>query len=209
MLSPLLLPVALHYCCSHSPVPGFVNETIYSDTIQPGWSWLPYNAKNTVLLAEGQGVNGSNATCATLSEGGAVEFQCRECSKPGYQPFAKANALQFAIRSNTKSNDPYASSTPPGELPPVKIFLMNVGADRLSCSHSNSCTHVATLMRTAAVLTMSTSHTCMQHALTLAWRGEGHLLWQADSSKQLASVCMSGPLLHSITLQLLTSTAAP
>jgi cullin-associated NEDD8-dissociated protein 1 len=107
-------------------VPGYISKTIYSDTIQPGWNWLPYNAKKTVLLAEGQGVDGSTATCATLSEGGAVEFRCRQGSRPGYQPFAGAESLQFDIRSNTKSDDPFASSTPARELPGLKIFLMNV-----------------------------------------------------------------------------------
>ena len=115
------------------PVPGFVSKTIFDDSIQPGWSWLPYNAKNTVLLAEGQGVAGSNATCATLSEGGAVEFKCRQCSRPGYQPFAKATALRFDIRSNTRSSDAFASSTPRGQLPPLKLFLMNVSAAGLQC----------------------------------------------------------------------------
>jgi hypothetical protein len=115
----------LHSC---RPVPGFVNETIFDDSIQPGWTWLPYTAKNTVLLAKGEGVAGSVATCATLSDGGAVKFNCRQCSRPGYQPFAKAKTLQFDIRSNTKSSDEFASSTPPGELPGIKLFMMNVGA---------------------------------------------------------------------------------
>lgn len=34
--------------------------------------------------------------------------------------------MKFLIRSNTKSKDPYASSTPPGKLPALKVFMMNV-----------------------------------------------------------------------------------
>jgi cullin-associated NEDD8-dissociated protein 1 len=113
------------------PVPGYVSQTIFSDSIQPGWTWLPYNAKNTVLLAKGEGVDGSVATCATLSQGGAVKFNCRQCSRPGYQPFAKATSLQFDIRSNTKSDDEFASSTPRGKLPGIKLYLMNVIASVL------------------------------------------------------------------------------
>jgi hypothetical protein len=113
------------------PVPGYVSQTIFSDSIQPGWTWLPYNAKNTVLLAKGEGVDGSVATCATLSQGGAVKFNCRQCSRPGYQPFAKATSLQFDIRSNTKSDDEFASSTPRGKLPGIKLYLMNVSASVL------------------------------------------------------------------------------
>jgi len=87
---------------------------------------MPYNSKNNVLMAKGEGVGGGAATCASLSQGGAVQFLCRQCSRPGYQPFAKAEALQFSIRSNTKSTDPFASSTPAGQLPGLKVFLMNV-----------------------------------------------------------------------------------
>jgi hypothetical protein len=111
-------------CCS--PVPGFISRTIFSDSIQPGWNWLPYNARNSVLLARDQGVDSSVATCTTLSRGGAVNFQCRQCSRAGYQPFARAESLRFDIRSNTQSDDEFASSTPRGELPGIKLFLMNV-----------------------------------------------------------------------------------
>lgn len=126
-------------CATHvaavpcSPVPGFISKTIFSDSIQPGWNWLPYNARNSVLLAENQGVDSSVATCTTLSRGGAVKFQCRQCSRAGYQPFAKAKSLRFDIRSNTQSDDEFASSTPRGELPGLKLFLMNVSAI-LACS---------------------------------------------------------------------------
>jgi hypothetical protein len=108
-----------------------VNQTIYSDSIQPGWNWQPYNAKSSVLLADGQGVNSSNATCSTLSQGGAVSFVCRQCSRAGYQPFTKAESLRFDIRSNTQSDDEFVSSTPRGEQPPLKLFLMNVSNGRM------------------------------------------------------------------------------
>lgn len=115
-----------HACvCACRPVPGFVSKVIYGDAVGT-WSWLPYKSRNNVLLAEGKGVDGSTATCSTISEGGGVEFQCKQCAKPGYQPFAKAEVLRFDIRSDTNSNDEFASSTPRGELPPLKMFLMNV-----------------------------------------------------------------------------------
>lgn len=113
-------------CVVCRSLPGFVNQTIFEDSIQPGWTYMPYRAKNSVLLAKGEGIGGSTGTCASLSKDGAVQFLCRQCSRPGYQPFAKAKALKFDIRSNTKSADPFASSTPAGELPALKVFLMNV-----------------------------------------------------------------------------------
>lgn len=87
----------------------------------------PYGSKNAVLLAKGQGVAGSNATCLSLTpKTGGLQFKCRQCSRPGYQPFAKAKSFEFDIRSNTQSSDKFASATPRGQLPPVKIFIMNV-----------------------------------------------------------------------------------
>ena len=77
-------------------------------------------------MARGEGLGGSNATCATLSKDGAIPFVCRECTRAGYQPFAKAETLQFWIRSNSRTTDLFESSTPKGRLPGVKIFLMNV-----------------------------------------------------------------------------------
>jgi hypothetical protein len=77
-----------------------------------------------VLLADGQGVGGSIATCATLSQGGAVSFKCRQSSRAGYQPFTKAESLVFDIRFNTQSDAEFASSPPCGDLPPLKLFLM-------------------------------------------------------------------------------------
>jgi hypothetical protein len=57
-----------------------------------------------------------------------MAFFCRGCSGEGYQPFTKGQYLFFSIRSNTQSKDPFASSTPPGKMPQLKVFLMNVSA---------------------------------------------------------------------------------
>jgi hypothetical protein len=108
-----------------SAAPGFISRQLYTDDLQPGWLWRTYLAKNTVLLADKAGLKGSTAMCASLSEGGAVSFVCTECATPGYQPFA-ADAVQFWIRSSTTSREPFASSTPPGQLPGLKLFLKNV-----------------------------------------------------------------------------------
>jgi cullin-associated NEDD8-dissociated protein 1 len=112
-----------------APLPGFVNQTIYDGSaptgLQSGWNWLPYSAKEMVLLASEQGRAGGTAICGSLSEGGGVPFGCRQCTREGYRPFAKARSLQFWIRSNTQSTHPFASSTPPGTLPGLKVFLMN------------------------------------------------------------------------------------
>jgi hypothetical protein len=122
---------ALLHACSANP--GYVDQIIYLDDLGSGWGWRTYGAKDTKLMAEGEGISG-NATCATLSKDGAIPFFCRDCTRPGYQPFTKANILQFWIRSNTKSLDPFASSTPPGKLPELKVFLMNVSTVVTCCS---------------------------------------------------------------------------
>ncbi|KAF6266008.1 hypothetical protein COO60DRAFT_638698 [Scenedesmus sp. NREL 46B-D3] len=107
------------------PVPGFINTTIYDEVIGAGWTFQPYLAKNQNLLARTQGVDKSTGMCASLSKGGAISFVCKRCTQAGYQPFGKAKSLRFWIRSDTKSSNPFASSTPPGQLPPLKVFLMN------------------------------------------------------------------------------------
>lgn len=107
------------------PVPGFISPFIYRNDLGAGWGWRPYNSKNTVIQAAGEGLDGSTATCLTSSKGGAVVFTARDAYKPGYQPFAKAERLDFWIKSNTKSSDVYASSTPKGLPPPLKVFLMS------------------------------------------------------------------------------------
>jgi hypothetical protein len=113
----------------HSALPGFVNQTIYAEgSLGSGWGWLPYLDKNTELFVKGEGVFGGSAMCTTLSQGGSVPFICRNCTNEGYQPFGKAQVLQFWIRSNTKSSNQFASSTPPGRVPPLKMFLKNVSA---------------------------------------------------------------------------------
>eukprot|EP00878_Enallax_costatus_P012255 GHUV01012800.1.p1 GENE.GHUV01012800.1~~GHUV01012800.1.p1 ORF type:complete len:217 (+),score=45.02 GHUV01012800.1:1126-1776(+) len=108
-----------------NPVPGYVSPVIYKDDLGAGWGWRPYNSKDTQIRAPGEGLDGGYATCLSSSQNGAVVFAVREGYKPGYQPFAKASRLEFWIKSNTKSLDPYASSTPPGVPPPLKIFLMS------------------------------------------------------------------------------------
>ena len=102
-----------------------MSPTLFGDDVGAGWGWRPYAAKNLRLKARGAGIDGGAATCLSLSQGGALPFVCRNCTKPGYQPFARASRLDFWVRSDTNSSDPYASSTPPGKPPnDVKIFLM-------------------------------------------------------------------------------------
>jgi hypothetical protein len=158
-------------CTQHphcSPVPGYVSPVIYRDDLGAGWGWRPYSSKNTQVRARGEGLNGGAATCLTSSRNGAVVFNVRDGFKPGYQPFAAAQRLDFWIKSNTKSADPYASSTPKGQPPPLKIFLMNVskswvvgeGWQFVFFSMSNTCMHMLCVCRLCA----SQQPGCPQHA---------------------------------------------
>jgi hypothetical protein len=74
------------------------------------------------IRAAGEGRKGRTATCLTASKGGAVKFSVKK--RTGL--FSDGGRLDLWIKSNTKSSDPYASSTPPGQAPNLKIFLMNV-----------------------------------------------------------------------------------
>jgi hypothetical protein len=74
------------------------------------------------IRAAGEGRNGRTATCLTASKDGAVKFNVKR--RTGM--FMDGGRLDMWIKSNTKTNDRYASSTPRGQAPNLKIFLMNV-----------------------------------------------------------------------------------
>lgn len=74
------------------------------------------------IRAANEGRKGRTATCLTASKGGAVKFSVKK--RTGM--FMNNGRLDMWIKSNTKSRDPYASSTPPGQPPNLKLFLMNV-----------------------------------------------------------------------------------
>lgn len=75
-----------------------------------------------------EGRSGRAATCVTASKEGAVKFNVKK--RTGM--FMEGGRLDMWIKSNTKTADPYASSTPRGQPPNLKLFLMNVSA-KLSC----------------------------------------------------------------------------
>ncbi|WIA23970.1 hypothetical protein OEZ85_013605 [Tetradesmus obliquus] len=113
-------------CDSGAALPeGYIDKsTIYSGGPRPGWSWFPYSSSNFTLIIPGAATPaGTPSTCLSISPGGGLSFKCRECYKAGFQPFAGASAISFWIRSNTQSSDPFASSTPPGQAPGLKLIL--------------------------------------------------------------------------------------
>lgn len=54
---------------------GFVNETVYSNGLQTGWSWEPYDQYETILNAPGGGLNGRNGTCVAVGPNGGITFK--------------------------------------------------------------------------------------------------------------------------------------
>jgi cullin-associated NEDD8-dissociated protein 1 len=81
-------------------VPGFINETIYGDRVESGWSYNVYESDQNQFALPGAGVGGSNATCLAPRAKGGVTFTARNGSASGYQPFTKANTLTISIRNN-------------------------------------------------------------------------------------------------------------
>ncbi|KAF6253155.1 hypothetical protein COO60DRAFT_1643399 [Scenedesmus sp. NREL 46B-D3] len=117
-------------CDSGAPLAeGYIDRqadmgTIYSGGPRPGWSWFPYSSSDFNLIVSGAATPaGTPSTCLSISPGGGLGFKCRDCYKSGLQPFAGASAISFWIRSNTQSSDPFASSTPPGQAPDLKLIL--------------------------------------------------------------------------------------
>lgn len=79
----------------------------------------PHYRPHLTHACAGAGLDGGAATCLQLSPGGGISFLCRECGRPGYQPFANASAISFWIRSNSNSTDPFVSSTPSNQVGPA------------------------------------------------------------------------------------------
>ncbi len=49
-------------------LPGFINNTIYSDSVETGWGVGNYNEPPRQLQTAGAGLKGSNATCFTFEK---------------------------------------------------------------------------------------------------------------------------------------------
>eukprot|EP00884_Botryococcus_braunii_P001907 jgi/Botrbrau1/11717/Bobra.0195s0045.1 len=117
-------------CDTRQPIqylPGYISKTVYDGGLKPGWRWQPYDVLETKFAAEGAGVNGDAATCVAINPKGGLTFECHMCATPGYQPFAGATTLDFYIRGDSKTLAPLdaTSATPPGQLPPLTIFMGN------------------------------------------------------------------------------------
>ncbi|KAL3157021.1 hypothetical protein ABBQ38_001272 [Trebouxia sp. C0009 RCD-2024] len=78
-------------------LPGFINETIYTDNIESGWAWYPYLQNNKQLTVVGAGVENSNATCVDVKPSGGFSFVSRDAALPGYQPFLMSNATSVSL----------------------------------------------------------------------------------------------------------------
>lgn len=107
-------------CDSKQPLqfnPGFINSTIYADSIQTGWSWNAYQQTNKQLQVANAGVDGSSATCVEVKPQGGLSFVARNGSNAGYQPFIPANAdsISFYVKQ-TSGNDIGGDATAP--VPP-------------------------------------------------------------------------------------------
>lgn len=53
-------------CATHEPLqflPGFVNQTIYGDRVETGWSFEPYRQSYSSFWSPWAGIDGHNATC--------------------------------------------------------------------------------------------------------------------------------------------------
>ncbi|KAL6758139.1 hypothetical protein V8C86DRAFT_3025649 [Haematococcus lacustris] len=130
---PVFGAIMLNYrpvdCTTGAPIPpNFISPYIYSAVtgIGPGWGWFSYDAQLARL--ENQGPTpipgGTKSTCVSVAPKGGLSFRCRQCQRPGFQPFAGRTQLRFWIRPDTEDSDPFNTSTPAGEVPGLKLFIM-------------------------------------------------------------------------------------
>ncbi|KAJ9509472.1 hypothetical protein QJQ45_001939 [Haematococcus lacustris] len=122
---PVFGAIMLNYrpvdCTTGTPIPpNFISPYIYSAVtgIGPGWGWFSYDAQLARL--ENQGPTpipgGTKSTCVSVAPKGGLSFRCRQCQRPGFQPFAGRTQLRFWIRPDTEDSDPFNTSTPAGEV---------------------------------------------------------------------------------------------
>lgn len=67
-------------CATHEPIDDgkpYISNKIYGDRPQSGWGWATYSEKNSSMIADGEGLGGSAATCVTLTPKGGLAFWCR------------------------------------------------------------------------------------------------------------------------------------
>ncbi|MEW5313055.1 MAG: hypothetical protein WDW38_004649 [Sanguina aurantia] len=115
-------------CDSQTPLtflPGYVSSYMYLDGVQAGWDWFPYNAQSSTIKQYAGVPSGKGATCMSIAPKGGLTFKNRRGSAPGYQPFKDAVSIDFWIKPNPASTDPFDSSTPLGKVPGLKIFPSN------------------------------------------------------------------------------------
>ena len=134
-------------CETHKPLhlsPGHVSKTIYSNTIQPGWSWQPYKDQDTELMRPGAGHDGGPAAFTALLKDGGVSFNCRRCAEGGYQPFNGAGTLAFWVTEHENAWHKFSGMSLKLNLGRVDrnqfcdaaVFLKDYGAKKTMGLHS-------------------------------------------------------------------------
>ncbi|KAK9801963.1 hypothetical protein WJX73_002009 [Symbiochloris irregularis] len=119
-------------CTSKVPLgllPGYIDETVYVDNIQTGWSWDPYSITNKLLQVPGAGIDSSNATCLTASAGGGLTLTSREADQQGYQPFISSNATTLSFYATETPSDDFVNGN---SVPDLQVNLAN-NADQYYC----------------------------------------------------------------------------
>lgn len=70
-------------CATHETLnflPGFVNQTLYGDRVESGWSFEPYRQSYSSFWSPWSGVDGHNATCQAGSDHALLVRKCMQSS---------------------------------------------------------------------------------------------------------------------------------
>ncbi|KAJ9505556.1 hypothetical protein QJQ45_028036, partial [Haematococcus lacustris] len=140
---PLFGAMMLEYrsvdCGEGFSVPSdYISPVIYGPRgIEPGWSWEPWSIVSAQLQVKGEwpglharteaprvGPTGGDATCMDITPGGGLTLRSRKAHKTGFQPLKGARRIDFWIKPNSGSRDPFVSSTPDGQVPRLKLYVM-------------------------------------------------------------------------------------
>lgn len=102
-----------HFGLVNSSISGVLNEVVSAYSCAANLT-----LSNLCLMSAALSPSGHGATCVSISpqEAGGLGFHCRQCNKPGYQPFAGTRAVSFWLKPNSGTSDPFVSSTPNGQV---------------------------------------------------------------------------------------------
>ncbi len=120
---PIITPPPYHHTSQPPPnhLPTIKTPVILVHT---GWRWNPFYAQYVYFFAPKAGIDGSNATCLSVTQGGGINLGMPNGTDVDYQPFANARTLSLWITPNAPPPPPGVPAQPPIIGLPIKVGVV-------------------------------------------------------------------------------------